>query len=130
MKLPEGSGGTPGGVWMFLGGLLMAASGFYLISRTVVLHSGWSGSFYGIPFGLTMLPLLVGVGFLFYNSRSLTGWILGILGLGIIIAEILMAIRMTLKPVTLYQGLVMFVLFFGGIGLMLRSFRSGGQAGQ
>ena len=71
-----GAGGTPGGIGQFFIGLIMAAAGGYLILNQVqVTTSFWRFGQYG-RFGLTLLPLLIGIAFLFYNGRSVVGWLL------------------------------------------------------
>jgi hypothetical protein len=73
-------GGTPGGLGHFLIGFAMTCVGGYLLSNQVsVVGSYWS--FYGgNTFGITLLPMLIGVGVLFWNGRSLAGWLLTIAG--------------------------------------------------
>ena len=122
--MPDGAGGTTGGLAMFFGGVIMSTAGLYLVSRTIILHTNFNDRFYGIPFGLTLLPLIVGIGFLFFSAKSPAGWVLTILGITIILAEILVSMDMVLRPITLYQGIIMFGLFTGGIGLIMRSFKT------
>jgi uncharacterized protein len=126
MKFPQGAGGTTGGFGMFFGGLVMAAAGLYMIARSVTLTASlnWSIWGYNVPFGLTLLPLLVGIGFLFYNSRSGVGWVLAVLGTVFILVEVLMSLHIWVRQISLYEGIVMFGLFAGGVGLILRSFRA------
>jgi hypothetical protein len=73
-------GGTPGGLGHFFIGFAMTCVGGYLLSNQVsVVGSYWS--FYGgNAFGITLLPMLIGVGVLFWNGRSLVGWLLTIAG--------------------------------------------------
>lgn len=131
MKMPEGAGGTSGGIGMFFIGFLMSVGGLYMVARNVIVHSSWGGfTMWGahIPFGLTLLPLLIAVAVLFYNARSVVGWVLFAVGLVILIAEVLMSLEMNFRPVTLYEVIIMLGLFFGGVGLMLRSFKGGKPA--
>jgi hypothetical protein len=124
--LPEkrGAGGTPGGVGQFFIGLVMAVVGAYLVLNQVqVTTSFWSFGRYG-GFGPTLLPLLVGVAFLFYNGKSVVGWVLTGLGIAIILAGILMNMDIYLRQTTLFNTIVMLVLLFGGLGLIARSLRS------
>jgi uncharacterized protein len=118
-----GAGGTPGGIGQFFAGLVMAGVGGYLFLNQVQVISSW-GTLWGYnSFGLSLVPLLVGVGFLFYDGKSVVGWILTILGLGIIFAGILMHLDVYFRPTSLYNTLVMLVLLAGGVGLMLRATR-------
>ena len=64
-------GGTPGGARTFLLGFIMAVVGGYLVMQEVSVHGGyWNWGFaggYGRSFGISLLPLLFGVGILFAN---------------------------------------------------------------
>ena len=120
----RGAGGTPGGVGQFFIGLLMTAVGGYLLLNQVqVTTSFWNFGRYG-GFGLTLLPLLIGVAFLFYNGKSVIGWVLSVLGAGIILAGILMNMDIYFRQTSLFNTLIMLGLLFGGLGLIARSLRS------
>lgn len=46
--------------------------------------------FYGeSTFGITLIPMLIGVGLLFFNGRSIPGWLLAVSGVLFIFAGIL-----------------------------------------
>jgi predicted membrane channel-forming protein YqfA (hemolysin III family) len=119
----RGAGGTSGGVPMFLLGVAMAAAGaFFLTSRVVVHTGGWR--FWGFSgFGLSLIPLLIGVGFLFYDGRSLIGKLLTFVGVVIIFAGILLNLDIYFQQTPLFATLMMLVLLAGGVGLVLRSLR-------
>ncbi len=120
---PRGAGGTPGGVGQFFIGLIMSAAGAYLILQQVqVTTSYWHIGPYG-GFGLTLLPLLVGIAFLFYNGKSIIGWLLTIAGCAIILASVLMNMDIYFRQTTLFNTIVMLGLLFGGLGLIARSLR-------
>src|SRR5215471_14447817 len=120
----RGAGGTPGGVGQFFLGLIMAAAGGYLIlSQVQITTSYWNFGPYG-GFGLTMLPLLIGIGFLFYNGKSIIGWLLTVAGSAFILAGVLMHMDIYFRQTTLFNTIVMLVLLFGGLGLIARSLRS------
>jgi uncharacterized protein len=123
LQTTRGDGGTPGGVGTFLIGLIMAAAGGYLLLNQVqVTSSFWRFGAYG-GFGLTLIPLLVGVAFLFYNGTSVIGWLLTIVGTTIILAGVLMNMDIYFRPTTLYNTLLMLGLLFGGLGVIARSLR-------
>jgi uncharacterized protein len=120
----QGAGGTPGGVGQFFVGLIMAGVGAYLLLNQVqVTTSFWRFGQYG-GFGLTLLPLLVGVAFLFYNGRSVVGWLLTGVGAAIILANVLMNMDIYFRQTTLFNTLVMLGLLFAGLGLIARSLKS------
>jgi len=120
----RGAGGTPGGVGSFFLGVLMAAAGGYLLLNQVqVTTSFWRIGAYG-GFGLTLLPLLVGVAVLFYNGRSIVGWLLTAVGAAIILAGVLMNMDIYFRQTSLFNTLLMLGLLFGGLGLLARSLRA------
>jgi hypothetical protein len=114
-------GGTPGGLGHFLLGLVMACVGGYLLSsRVMVATSYWS--FYGQrSFGVTLLPMLFGVALLFWNGRSIAGWVLTSAGALFIFAGIIANLHIYFAPTTLFETVVMLVLLVGGLGLIARA---------
>jgi uncharacterized protein len=125
-----GAGGTPGGIGQFFLGLLLLGIGAYLVLNQVQVTGAW-GHFWGFnSFGLSLVPLLIGVGILFYNGKSPAGWILTTLGLGIIMAGILMNLDIYFKPTSLYNTLFMLAMLAAGIGLIARALRPGTDQGR
>ena len=124
MAETRGVGGTPGGLGQFVAGLVMAAVGGYLLTSQVeVTTSFWH--FWGASaFGLTLLPLLVGIGFLFFDGGSKVGWVLTVLGTLIIVAGIIVNLRIYFQPTSLYNTLIMLGLLAAGLGLIVRSLRA------
>ena len=117
----QGAGGTPGGLGTFFAGLAMVVAGAYLLLTTVTVSSGhWLLWGYN-AFGLSLIPLLVGVGMLFFNGKSVAAWVLTGAGALIIVAGIIANLRIYFGPASLFDTLVMLVLLAGGIGLIARS---------
>jgi len=124
----KGAGGTPGGVGLFLGGLAMMVAGGYLLLQQVQVHSGFWDWFGHNTFGLTLVPLLVGIGFLFFDGKSVVGWLLTGAGALIIVAGIIVNLQIWFRPTSLYNTLVMLGLLAGGIGLVARSLKAKPEA--
>ena len=119
----RGAGGTPGGVLEFIIGVTMACAGAYLLTSQVEVSTGfWRVGGYN-AFGLTLLPLLVGIGMLFFNGRSAVGWLLVLVGAAIILVGILSNLHIYFRPTTLFNTLVMLGLLAGGLGLVARGIR-------
>jgi hypothetical protein len=114
-------GGTPGGLGHFLMGFAMACIGAYLLlNQVVVAGSYWN--FYGPgTFGITLIPMLIGVGLLFWNGRSVIGWILTAGGALFIAAGVIANLHIYFQPATLFNTMVMLVLLVGGLGLIARA---------
>ena len=120
----RGAGGTPGGLGEFLIGFAMAVAGGYLLTQQVTVTSGFWHLWGYNAFGLSLIPLLFGVALLFYNGRSVIGWLLLIAGAVIVLAGILMNLEIYFRSTSLFNTLLMLVLLFGGLGLIARSLRS------
>ena len=119
----RGAGGTPGGVGEFLAGLAMAVAGAYMLTQRVTVTSGFWTLWGYSTFGLSLLPLVVGVGLLFYNGRSIAGWLLTFAGVVIIFVGVLMNLQIYFQPTSLFSTIVMLILLAGGLGLVARSLR-------
>ena len=119
-------GGTSGGLGKFLLGVVMVCVGGYLLMNQVtVAGSYWS--FYGAEtFGITLIPMLFGIGLLFWNGRSKAGWVLTLAGAFFILAGVIANLHIYFRPATLFNTIVMLVLVVGGLGLVARSMRSHG----
>ena len=100
--------------------------GYLLINQVVVMGSFWS--FYGEnTFGITLLPMLFGIGLIFWRGRSILGWVLTIAGALFIFAGILANLHIFFRPTSLFNTIVMLVLLVGGLGLIARGVQSHGQ---
>ena len=119
----QGAGGTEGGIGMFLVGFAMAIAGGYLLTNQVTVTTGYWQLWGYNAFGLSLLPLIVGIGFLFFDGKSPVGWVLTIAGAVIVFVGILMHMDIYFRSTSLFNTLVMLVLLVGGIGLIARALR-------
>jgi hypothetical protein len=119
----RGAGGTEGGIGAFVIGALMAVAGAYLLTSQVTVTTGFWRLWGYSAFGLTLLPFIIGIAFLFFDGRSIVGWVLTVAGAVIIFVGILMNLDVYFRPTSLFNTLLMLVLLFGGVGLVARSLR-------
>ncbi len=119
----QGPGGTPGGLGMFFFGLALTIAGGYLIMQQTQVTSGYWGWFGPNTFGYTLIPLIIGLGLLFFNGKSIFGWILAGGGLLILLVGIITNLQIYFRSTSLFNLLVMLVMFAAGLGLMARSFK-------
>ena len=125
----RGAGGTPGGLGTFLAGSAMVVAGGYLPLTRVTVSSGlWMLWGYN-AFGLSLVPLLVGIGILFFDGRSLIGWVLTAAGALIILVGIIANLHVYFMPTSLFDTLLILGLLAGGLGLVARSLRPQGSGG-
>lgn len=119
-------GGTPGGLGTFVAGLALSIVGGYLLLQQVDVHGGywgWGFGGHGRSFGITLIPLLVGVIMLFVNGRSLLGKVLTYGGALVIVAGIIANLDIHFRSTSLFNTLVILGLLAAGVGLILRSTR-------
>jgi hypothetical protein len=120
----KGAGGTPGGFGEFFLGLAMACGGGYLLLQQVTVSSGYWQLWGYNAFGLSLIPLLIGIGMVFFDGKSKLGWVLTALGSLIILLGIITNLTIFFRPTSLYNTLIILGLLAGGIGLIARSVRT------
>lgn len=129
MELPRnekpfrGPGGTPGGIGEFLLGLGMTLAGAYLITASVTVSTGYWRIWGHDASGLSLVPLILGTGLVFFNGKSLLGWALLVGAVIIIVSGILLNLHFYFQPTSLFNTLMMLILLAGGVGLIARSLR-------
>jgi hypothetical protein len=116
-------GGSPGGLGYFLLGFALACMGGYLLTNQVIVAGGYWSFYGGNTFGITLLPMLIGIGLLFWNGRSVIGWLLTAGGLLFILAGVLANLHVYFRPTSLFNTIVMLVMLIGGLGMIARALR-------
>ena len=120
-------GGTPGGLGSFLlGSAMLVLGGYWLLNQVIVTSHPWRffWPFLGYGgFGIALVPLLFGVGLLFFNGKNPIAWLLTAAGALIVVAGILANLEIFFRPATLFNTLIMLGLLAGGLGLVARSLR-------
>ena len=118
-----GPGGTSGGILEFVFGLGLFVAGAYMVASRVTVWSGfprWAGN---NTFGYVLVVFMLGVGVLFFNGRSILGWLLAGAALLAIFVGIIMSLTLSFAPTSLVGVLVIFGLMAAGAGLMARALR-------
>ena len=105
-------------------GLLLVGCGLVGISLFMFLENVQvSGGFFSSiglglrGFGWSLLPLLLGIGWIVWQPRGLGGWLLALGGLALIVFEVLGSLTFYFRPVSLVTVLLMLVP--GVVGLVL-----------
>lgn len=127
----NGAGGTSGGSGQFFLGLIMMCGGFYLLLNGIVVSANFGlgtrlfgvGAGYGITGGMVLIPLMIGVGMVFYNAKNYLGWFLAIGSFAALVFGVISSVSMSLRTMTAFELLAILTLAIGGLGLFLRSLR-------
>lgn len=129
--MARGAGGTEGGTGTFVLGLIMLVAGGYLLLRGIVVRPAFGfgtvafrvGGF-PVTTGVILIPLLLGVGGIFYDSRKLWGWIVATLSVIALIVGVIANLNIQLISMSLFDFLIILILIAGGAGLLLRSLKA------
>lgn len=108
----------------FLLGIVMIAVGCFVVARNTSVTAGWYSWSVGglsLPTGVVAIPLLVGIGWLFFDSKSKIAKIILILGGAFILVTIILSVHIHFRTTDLYTYILIFGCIFGGIGLLLKS---------
>ena len=133
----QGAGGTSGGSGQFFIGLMMMCGGFYMLLNAIVVTSsfglgsrlfGWGGGGYGVTGGMIMIPLIFGIGMVFYNARNYLGWLLALGSLAALIFGVISSVQFNLRTMSSFDLIVILVLAVGGLGLFMRALRPAREA--
>ncbi|RSZ58145.1 hypothetical protein HF313_00090 [Massilia atriviolacea] len=127
----NGAGGTSGGTGQFFLGLIMMCGGFYLLLNGIVVSSNFGfssrlfsvGSGYGISGGMVMIPMMIGIGMVFYNSRNYLGWLIALCSFAALVFGVISSVNMSLRTMSAFELICILVLAIGGLGLFLRSLK-------
>lgn len=107
----------------YIGVILMAAGVFFLLNKAVV-HSGFYGWTIGgvnISTGLVVIPLMIGIIWLFNNPKSIIARLITIAGSIFVIVSIIMNMRISFRTTSMFDYVLMTMLMAAGIGLLLKS---------
>ena len=86
----------------FVGGVIMLVVGLYILSQKV------------------MVPLIIGVVWMFASGGSFVSKVFTVLSVILIIAAIVASTRIWLVTITMYEWVLILVLIFGGAGLVAK----------
>ncbi len=136
----RGSGGTEGGLGMFVVGFALAASSLWFFFDSVLVTSGgvgWitsqlsafrgpsanAGPWQTASMGIIFIPFVCGIVALFIDASKTWAWYLTYFGIFILVVEILSRLQFVFSMKTSHL-LLMLAAFAAGTGLMFRSYRN------
>ena len=108
----------------FIIGLVCLAAGLFIFSQKVIVNTGFYrfhiGGFY-VSSGLVVVPLLVGIIWLFFDFKSKIAKVIIGLGILFIVVSVIMNVRISLTTTSLFDYIIMLGLSAAGAGLLLKS---------
>lgn len=111
-------------VLQFFLGVILLGLGLFMLSKRVMVHSSWYiwriGNF-DLSSGLVTVPLIIGIIWKFYDSKSIIPKIIITLGVVFIVATIIMGIRITFVPTSMFDYILIVGLAAAGSGLLLKT---------
>lgn len=133
----EGAGGTKGGFSQFFIGLGMMGVGFYMLLSKIVVSSGFgmgqslyrhrnvagSAMNMNLTTGMIFVPMIIGIMWIFYNSKSWGGWTLAGVSLAAMIFGVISSLKISMQTMSSFDLIVILVLAFGGLGFFFRSLK-------
>jgi len=108
---------------------MACVGGYLLVNQVIVVGSYWS-FWGGSSFGITLLPMLFGIGILFWRGKSIIGWPLTIAGALFIFAGIIANMHIYFQPMTLFHTIVLLIMLVGGLVLVARGIMPHQRASQ
>lgn len=106
----------------FFIGLILLSVGLFMLSKRVVVHSGWYGWRIGnfdLSTGTVTIPLIIGIIWYFFNSKSVVPKIIITLSVIFIVVSIIMSVRINFVATSLFDYILIFGTAAAGSGLLL-----------
>lgn len=108
----------------FIAGVALLALGIFMLFQKVHVSTGFGGIRVGgvhVSGGFIFAPFIIGIVWMFINSKSIAAKILTGVGLVIIIASIIMNTHMYMYSTSLYEFILILVFIAAGLGLLIKT---------
>lgn len=108
----------------FFIGVILLGAGLFLLSKRVMVSSSWYtwriGGF-NLSSGTITIPLIIGIIWYFYNSKSIAPKIIITLSVIFIILTIIMSVRIHFVTTSMFDYVLIFGMAAAGSGLLLKT---------
>lgn len=121
----KGSAGSE--LMQFFLGFVMFAAGLFWLLNTFEIHTSFGRGYYigsmRMNTGVILIPLLVGVGLLFFleGRKMIIGAAVAAAGLLLILVSLISSISITVRHTSLLSFLLMFGMIAAGAGLVFKT---------
>ena len=124
-KSPNNEGKAQNELLMFFMGFLLFGGGLYWVFNSFTVSSTWGAGYWGfagfrMPMGTMLIPLLVGIGLLFFFEKKAIGGFVCALGVLIILISLITSLSFHATSGTLYTYILMFGMVAAGAALLIR----------
>ena len=107
------------------GGFGLLLLGIFMVLHHVQVTSSFMAAFgfHAGGFGLSIVPLMIGIGFLFFDYKNRVGWILTAASLALIFFAVLSQLVMSFPAISMLGLVIMFLPFAAGGALIAKGMR-------
>jgi len=106
----------------YFGGMALVMLGLFLLFQHVKLTTGYW--FWGMSathgIGLMLIPLIFGIGWIFYNAKSIWGWIITAVSIVTMVFTVLATLRLQFDQMSMLGVIFMLLPFAFGFALILQ----------
>lgn len=108
----------------FFIGVILLGAGLFMLSKRVMVHSSWYvwriGGF-DLSSGTITIPLIIGIIWYFFNSKSIVPKIIITLSVIFIVLSIIMSVRINFVTTSMFDYIMIFGMSAAGAGLLLKT---------
>ena len=108
----------------FFVGVILLGAGLFMLSKRVMVHSSWYvwriGGF-DLSSGTITIPLIIGIIWFFFNSKSIIPKIIITLSVIFIVISIIMSVRINFVTTSMFDYVLIFGMAAAGSGLLLKT---------
>ena len=108
----------------FFIGVILLGAGLFMLSKRVMVHSSWYvwriGGF-DLSSGTITIPLIIGIIWYFFNSKSIAPKIIITLSVIFIVISIIMSVRINFVTTSMFDYILIFGMAAAGSGLLLKT---------
>lgn len=108
----------------FFIGVILLGAGLFMLSKRVMVHSSWYvwriGGF-DLSSGTITIPLIIGIIWYFFNSKSIAPKIIITLSVIFIVLSIIMSVRINFVTTSMFDYVLIFGMAAAGSGLLLKT---------
>lgn len=108
----------------FFIGVILLGAGLFMLSKRVMVHSSWYvwriGGF-DLSSGTITIPLIIGIIWYFFNSKSIAPKIIITLSIIFIVLSIIMSVRINFVTTSMFDYVLIFGMSAAGSGLLLKT---------